>query len=278
MDGIMNKNYSVTSVYEENKYFKSLLQKFMNELKYLPEGKLVVKHSRGKDRYYHYKPSKTPGVKATETYLGVKDEKLIVALSRRRFIEESILVIQEIINCGESYYDNCPEYNPTQILQKLPAAYRNLDYSRDLDLMDNKKGSTWMNEDYPRHELYRENLIHTTQNGLRVRSKSESIIAGILETYDVPFRYEALLKLDGNDYYPDFTILNPQDNRVIYWEHFGMVDKEEYAESMYRKMENYIKHGILQGDNLIVTMETKDSPLNARKIRNIIKAHLLSEA
>lgn len=277
-DGVMNKNYSAAFISDESKYFKDLLQKIINELKFLPEGKLIIKHSKGKDRYYHYKPSKIPGVKAAEIYLGEKDEKFIVALCRKRFIEEIIPVIQEIISCGKLYCETCPEYNPTQIVQRLPEAYRGLDFSREFDTSENTKEYNWLNEPYDRNTLYPDNLVHTTQNGLRVRSKSESIIAGMLETYGIPFRYEAHLKLGGNDYYPDFTILNPQDNKIVYWEHFGMVDKEEYAESMHKKMENYIKHGILQGDNLIVTMETKDSPLNARKIRNTIKAHLLQES
>ena len=43
--------------------------------------------------------------------------------------------------------------------------------------------------------------------GLSVESKSESIIASQLERYNIPFRYEALLQLEGQIYYPDFTIL-----------------------------------------------------------------------
>lgn len=274
----MFKNYDAVFRSGDYNMQKLILKKLSDELKSLPEGSLIGRKVRGKDCYYHYKPSKTPGVKARETYLGKKDKELIAALCRRRFIEDSIPVIQEIINCKKLYFETCPEYNPTQIYQSLPKAYRGLDYNCEFGIAENKQVSIWMNEDYDRNELYRENLIHTTQNGLRVRSKSESIIASLLETYDIPFRYEATLILDGSHYYPDFTILNPQDDRIVYWEHFGMVDNEKYAEKMNKKMGNYIKHGILQGDNLIVTMETKDNPINACRIRNTIKANLLPEA
>ena len=48
-----------------------------------------------------------------------------------------------------------------------------------------------------------------SNSGVRVRSKSELIIANMLEKYGIPYRYEYPLLLNGNDLVrPDFLCLN----------------------------------------------------------------------
>ena len=91
-------------------------------------------------------------------------------------------------------------------------------------------------EPFDRNEMYPDGLIHRTLGGKIVRSKSEMIIAGILEANDVPFRYEAALNLGNHTYYPDFTILTPGRGELLFWEHFGMMSDEEYEFSAYKKM------------------------------------------
>lgn len=270
---------TITDAFIAESYTAStqLLRKFRNELETLPAGRLRKKTIRGKDRYYRYLPSGTPGIRGKESYLGKDKEVLIRQLARRKFIETSIPALEKTIKNQKQCQKNNMAFDPKEVAASLPKAYKDLDYSSILDSGEGSRPGVWCKEPYEKCSLYPEKLIHITQNGIGVRSKSESIIAGMLETYEIPFRYEALLIVGADRYYPDFTILNPQDNQVIYWEHFGMVDNEEYAESMIKKIDNYRKHGILQGYNLIVTMETKEVPLNARKVRNTIKAHLLPE-
>ena len=52
--------------------------------------------------------------------------------------------------------------------------------------------------------------------------------------------------------YPDFTIILA-DGTVIYWEHKGMLDNQEYVESDNERMQLYYINGIYQPHNLIVT-------------------------
>lgn len=254
-----------------------LSQKFKIELRKLPEGSLIKKTIRGKVRYYHYLPSGIPGVRGKETYIGKSNEKLKRQLSRRRFIEDSLAQIEDIIKDEENSLTNPTVYDPTEVAASLPEAYKDVDYSPILDSTEANHPLIWCNEPYERSSLHPERLIYRTQNGLLVRSKSESIIAGLLELEDIPFRYEAQLVLDGQNYYPDFTILNPQDNQILYWEHFGMVDDEDYAASMERKLNVYKRHGIKSWDNLITTYESESNPFNVQMIRRIIKAFLLVE-
>ena len=68
------------------------------------------------------------------------------------------------------------------------------------------------------------------------------------------FRYEAKLAINGKVYYPDFMILC-DDGRILIWEHFGLMDKEEYFISACRKLEQYRRAGYVQHSNLICTYE-----------------------
>ena len=109
-----------------------------------------------------------------------------------------------------------------------------------------------------------------TRKGLRVRSKSEVIIADILDELYVPFLYEKPLKLKTGIVHPDFTLLNIKERREVYWEHFGMMDDIEYRNNAMMKIRNYEASGLYQYDSVIWTFETGSYPLNTKDIRRLI--------
>ena len=161
-------------------------------------------------------------------------------------------------------------YSATDILSELPVASSAIGYTMQKDdCID------WEKEEYDTSKLYPEMIMYETINGLKVRSKSEAIIAGLLESNKIPFRYEAVLSIDEKTYYPDFTILRPRDKKILYWEHFGMMDDEEYALRAEHKLAMYRKNSIFPWNQLISTYETAKTPLDARDIQSIIKAFLL---
>ena len=117
--------------------------------------------------------------------------------------------------------------------------------------------------------------LYTTK-GERVRSKSEIIIADSLMRADVPYRYECPLVLKGyGKVYPDFTVLNVKLRKELYWEHLGMMDDSEYVEHALQKIATYEQNGIFPGDNLILTYETKQNPVNQKIITLMIQRYLL---
>lgn len=69
------------------------------------------------------------------------------------------------------------------------------------------------------------------EKGERVRSKSEVIIADMLNRKGISYRYEYPVYLKNvGQIYPDFTVLDAIRRREIYWEHLGMMDDPDYAE------------------------------------------------
>ena len=106
----------------------------------------------------------------------------------------------------------------------------------------------------------------------RVRSKSELIIADLLNKEEIPYRYECPIYLKGmGKIYPDFTVLNVKQRKEYYWEHFGMMDDPVYVKKTLQKITAYELNGIFPGEELIITYETRKNPLNRKVVNSIIR-------
>lgn len=89
-----------------------------------------------------------------------------------------------------------------------------------------------------------EGLIHRTERGDLVRSKSELVIADKLYGAGVDYVYEKPLVTSGGTRYPDFTIEDDASGITYYWEHLGLLDDPAYRARWDRKREEYLKEGI----------------------------------
>jgi len=118
--------------------------------------------------------------------------------------------------------------------------------------------TTLPEDDYPpqtsQNPYRREDLIWTTNRKEKVRSKSEKIIADTLYKLKLDYAYEKALQLNGRTYYPDFTIFNPLNGQIYFWEHLGL-GTEEYLEKWEKRKLFYEKNNIVQGKSLITTVE-----------------------
>lgn len=160
--------------------------------------------------------------------------------------------------------------------QKLPEllgrdAYHDLLKARSYQ---NDEDRAWAETDYPRNPKKPENLKYRTDKGDFVRSKSEGDIAAALYALKIPYRYEQGLSLNGNTIYPDFTIKHPSNGETIIWEHFGLLDHEDYAEAFSRKLRMYVANNYVPGNNLIMTFETPQHPLTTGIVRKNIQDYL----
>ncbi len=250
-------------------YYQEIAIYFEKELKKMPSGSLNYKTKNGfVYPYYYYTTEK--GEKK-QRYMSKKEKPLIHELSRKRFIKLNLARLREKIKEIEKFVKVFSLYDLDDILSEIPVNFINTDY----DVSKNKDCTAWEKEEYDKSKFFPDGLLFGTVGGLRVRSKSEAIIAGLLEINNVPFRYEAALNLGDKTYYPDFTILRPRDKKILYWEHFGMADDEEYSFSMDRKMSVYRKHGIVPWDQLITTFEIERGSMDVRDIQNIVNLFIL---
>ena len=120
------------------------------------------------------------------------------------------------------------------------------------------------------NQFYEDRLVHRTAHGELVRSKSEVIIANALHYHHLDYVYEPELVLDGKIKRPDFRIEDADTGDVWYWEHCGMMDDPKYRKRWEEKKSFYQKHGIREGENLIVTYDENGS-LDSKKVEEIIR-------
>lgn len=124
-----------------------------------------------------------------------------------------------------------------------------------------------------------EQLIHRTERGELVRSKSEVIIADKLHARGIDYAYEQPLILSmGHVRYPDFTIQDQASGVTYYWEHLGLLEDPTYQARWHRKKAAYIAAGILPwqdggGDNgtLIETRDSSAGGVDSSEIAKVIE-------
>lgn len=91
-------------------------------------------------------------------------------------------------------------------------------------------------------------LVHRTQRGELVRSKSELLIANLLHELGLSYRYEEPFSgVDGRTVRPDFTVLTDFGDTVL-WEHLGMLGDPRYAARWAAKKDWYARNGVLPWD------------------------------
>ena len=124
-------------------------------------------------------------------------------------------------------------------------------------------------------------LIHRTSKGLAVRSKSELIIADALSSAGIEFEYEKPLSLGGSIRYPDFTIDDEISGRIIFWEHLGMLEREDYRRSWEKKLAWYRSQGVLPADEgagpsgmLVTTSESSSAGFDSSTVQTVIRKYL----
>ena len=240
----------------------------LNELKMkIPEGCKLSSIKHG-NVYQYYK--KEAGMNGNGIYIKRENMDMAKKLAQIEYDEKLIVELQKSIVSLErleaKWLDDPFEVTLNKMISGKRVLVNCPFISDDLYI------SNWKSQKYEGLSFKEGYPEYYTRRGLRVRSKSEVIIADILDEMSIPFHYEKPLLLNNIFVHPDFTILNIKERREIYWEHFGMMDDMDYRNNAFNKIRNYESNGFYQYDSLICTFETGKYPMNTKDIRNMIKA------
>ena len=251
-------------VKRRTEYLERLLIKLERERQGVPEGKLRISKNKGIPRYYWIKSSEDTRGK----YIAQKDKELVRKLAQKEYIEKMYNSVLEeytdINNYLSKFLDN-RLYKPYEKLNN----YRK-ELVQPLIVSDEMFAKQWENTEYNINPYYLEEKVYLTKKDEMVRSKSEAMLADMYYELGIPYRYEAELRLqNGKIKYPDFTLLNINTREVIYHEHLGLMDDEQYRKANLIKLDEYRKNGIYLGKNLIITYEAEGCYLNIREIRKM---------
>ncbi|MCR5671567.1 MAG: hypothetical protein K6G10_11235 [Butyrivibrio sp.] len=237
--------------------------------KTLPDAHVRVTYSHGYPQLNYRKDGSAKG-----HYLKKSDHQKAVVLLQRKYEEKLAKELHANKNRLEKFLKN---YDPSFIEK----AYEDFgDFKKKLIApirpSDEEFVRSWTEEHPAGQNPYPEKPKYQSAQGTPIRTKSEKIIADLLESYNVPYRYEPKLVLKGGIVkYPDFAILNLRERKTVYWEHLGLVSDEEYASANFKKLALYETNGIILGERLIITFETEKAPLNIALLKRKIEIHIL---
>lgn len=237
-------------------------------LQHAPEGSVNIATTKGYPRYYRY-------LNGRKSYLGNRDSELVKQLIRKSYYSDMLKEAKQEAKILRRFLKQYAPDGHVRIYERLhPLRQKAVD---PLVLPDDAFAWKWLEEHremarsqpnpFPRvHEF-------VTLNGENVRSKTEKIIADLLYHLDIPYVYGCPLQLSDGKVYPDFTILNKRTRKVYYLEHFGMMDKPEYAAAAIQKIKRYEKSCYYIGEDLLATWELSDAPLGTKELERMIRKY-----
>ena len=246
-----------------------IIQRMERRLKTAPPGKLYVRTGHGYPQYY-FVDEETKD----ERYLP-KSKKMIIRSLVKKDYEQRVLKAATVeLKMLDSLLRIVPDQTVESVYRKLPDARQCL--VTPVRKSDREYLEEWKNTPYTSKNISDDTPKFFTNRKEQVRSKSEVLIANLLDNLGIPYRYEARLVLPDNTViHPDFTLPDVLNREDIYFEHFGMADDPVYAERMIQRLELYEANGIFPGSRLLLSFEGRRQPLEITALENMLRKRFL---
>lgn len=242
--------------------------KTLSRLDGLPDARVDISKSNGLDQYYMLDRES-----GKRKYVKREDMRIVKKLAQRDYEK----VINKKLCANRKYLEKFVNHYDVESINNF---YSKMSKARQklvvpLIETDELYIERWKSLSYTPMPIIDDTEFYSN-NGVRVRSKSELIIANLLEQYGVPYKYEMPLALDGIGIVrPDFITLNVRLRSEYVWEHLGMMDNEDYANKNVAKINSYTQNGYIPGKNMIISFESSRCPISSQNIKAIIESYLL---
>ncbi|MBQ0040744.1 MAG: hypothetical protein KBS56_01805 [Clostridiales bacterium] len=248
-------------------------------IKSAPQGKLRCYKNGNNTRWYVITESKEKDGRSIKRrkYLSKSELDIASVLAKKGLYEKEILDEKQELRSIKMYLNNCSKYERASNYLKFNEEYSILigeNYKKNRQL-SSKYVKQWLDNRYKGPVPREWELTVPTRAGFNVRSKSERDIIRVLMDYEIPFKYEEKIIIEGRDLFPDFTILSPTTGKELLWEHNGLMDKEGYADKKLKDELLYYKLGYRRGKNMIVTYEENNEGIDEVWVERIIRHYIL---
>lgn len=266
----------------EINHLESIRSKQLLELEELSSlrSKVLIASKRGDYHFYYER-----GEDKSRRYLGSENSKLINKIKRAHFLDASLKTLDSNLAVLETALKRYQPYSEEHISQKLPIAYRLKEYKES---HGNAKlpydGIKWLKSVNEKKQEICSKYPDSHSDGLRVqrangewmRSKSEVMIADLLDFHGIPFIYELPHYCNGKWIRTDFTILSRKDfQSEILLEHLGLINMSNYRSSIGEKIADYMSAGYNPNINLFFTFDNLDQSYSLLPLQNIINNWLV---
>lgn len=263
-DNTMNANTIKNDIRIRYDQLTNLIDTAEAKLKKLPSGMVRIKTYN--DKVYYFKANSSGGNFGER----IRPDEVQQAgqLAQSTYLKRIISCARRERTAIGNFIKRYPDIAPEDIYTTLSPQRRAL--VDPVYLPDDEYIRRWLDVPYEPKGFLETDPFFITSNKERVRSKSEQIIAERLSSAGIPYRYECPVNINSKTFYPDFTILKQSNRKVIYLEHFGMMDNPDYANNATKKINAYSNGGLIAGKNLFMTFETSRNPLDIRALNNLI--------
>lgn len=275
----LKPNLSIPQLQERLKDLIVILKRLKTNPSPQVAGRLRISQKGKYTEYYHIKDDSN----ANGKYIPKKQRATAIQLAQKDYDSKITPLLEEEIETLKTYLNSA--LNIQAFYSQMCPARQSL--ITPLTLTDEQYATQWENVTWQGLPFAPDASVYTTNQGERVRSKSEVLIANALAHQKIPYRYEYPLTLHRNHtyrtsqnttttttLYPDFFCLNLRTRQEIIWEHFGLMDSPEYLHNTVSKLKLYAQNRILPGKKLIITMETNTEPLIPDVINQMIEQFL----
>ncbi|MCR5343777.1 MAG: hypothetical protein K6E70_10505 [Butyrivibrio sp.] len=244
-------------------------EKHLEKLKNLPDKRIGTSKSNGCDQYFWIDRNSKK-----RKYAKTSEIPMLRKIAQKDY---EVRLNRKLKRIKKKLADFIDQYD----ISEIERAFENMSEARKKLIVpiiepDELFIQHWKEVEYEPMEFRDEASIFYTEKGVKVRSKSELLIANALEKRGIPYRYEYPIKIKGiGNVRPDFTCFNCRTRKEFIWEHFGMMDDMGYVNRNIPKLNSYEQSGYFPGENMITTFETSQNPLGSGTIKMMIEKYLL---
>lgn len=235
-----------------------------------PEGGVRCVQRGNRAEYYWRKDTDN----TTGTYLSTTSIGTAEFLAQRTYDKAILKYAKVELNRINSLLKHHQSHNIDRIYEDYCPARKNL--VNPIAMTDDEYIAAFLSQEYVGNPYRPEDRIHESKLGVKMRSKSEVLIANIFTDIGAPYLYEFPVNLGfWGLRFSDFLVLNVRLRKIFYCEHFGMMDNSEYCAKNLEKIHAYERNGHFPGSDLILFHETSDKPLDTKLVRSIAEHYLL---
>ena len=210
-------------------------------------------------------------------YLGGEDVPEVKVIKEKHFLSKALKMLEKHKQKLEKSIEKLTEFSCSDVNDSLPKVYRlTAEHLKELEgltqeekwykaalkdkaLLDKQNGIT--------HES---GLKHKANDGTLLRSKSEVAIYNEFLSRAKPCIYEMPTHIHPYLLHPDFTFYSNRYDRVIIWEHAGMLGDPDYMQSFSERTDKYIRAGYTPCVDVIFTFDTMTGDLDAGMIKRLL--------
>ena len=149
-------------------------------------------------------------------------------------------------------------------------------YEPDTKLVNTDKVKTIYNKQYWDNVRVRADFETKTSGyeyrGMMMDSRGEMIVAQTLDELGLQYKYEPMVVIGDEVYYPDFIVYLPEFQRCFFIEFMGRLDDDRYINRNKFKMMDYLRIGMVINKDILIFCGYENSMISADEMKDDIIA------